>query len=182
VPQSRSQLELQLRRGGVHLVGELLDKIGKLGGQAAAVRPCTVGPLADGGRMSLVDPRPPLPSDAAQCPRHVRRRLLVKARLTGPWQISGRSDLTWQEPVRVDLCYVEKWLLAWDLMILLKTVMAVVRAEELNEPGDLEPNADGAMSPAATLPMRRHSPLPSRSPPCRGKVLFSCRARGQWAG
>lgn len=79
------------------------------------------------GDMSLVGPRPPLPSEVAQYGSDVRRRLLVKPGLTGLWQVSGRSDLTWEESVRLDLVYVENWCLALDFMILWKTVFAVLR-------------------------------------------------------
>jgi exopolysaccharide biosynthesis polyprenyl glycosylphosphotransferase len=80
------------------------------------------------GSMSLVGPRPPLPSEVAQYDSSVSRRLLVKPGLTGLWQISGRSDLPWEEAVRLDLRYVENWSLAWDLSILCKTAAAVVRS------------------------------------------------------
>jgi exopolysaccharide biosynthesis polyprenyl glycosylphosphotransferase len=79
------------------------------------------------GKMSLVGPRPPLPSEVERYEDHVRRRLLVKPGLTGLWQISGRSDLAWDEAVRLDLRYVENWSIALDLLILWKTVFAVVR-------------------------------------------------------
>ena len=59
----------------------------------------------------------------------VRRRLLVKPGLTGLWQISGRSDLPWEEAVRLDLRYVENWSLAMDMLILWKTAAAVGRAQ-----------------------------------------------------
>jgi exopolysaccharide biosynthesis polyprenyl glycosylphosphotransferase len=80
------------------------------------------------GRMSLVGPRPPLPAEVALYDDSVRRRLLVKPGLTGLWQVSGRSDLTWEESVRLDLRYVENWSLFLDVMILWKTGFAVVRA------------------------------------------------------
>ena len=80
-----------------------------------------------GGSMSLVGPRPPLPTEVSTYAEHVNRRLLVKPGLTGLWQISGRSDLTWEESVRLDLRYVENWSLSLDLLILWKTVFAVVR-------------------------------------------------------
>lgn len=79
------------------------------------------------GDMSLVGPRPPLPEEVAQYGNDVRRRLLVKPGLTGLWQVSGRSDLTWDESVRLDLRYVENWSLALDLHILWKTGSAVLR-------------------------------------------------------
>ncbi|MFJ6355786.1 sugar transferase [Pseudarthrobacter oxydans] len=77
------------------------------------------------GSMSLVGPRPPLPSEVAAYEQDVRRRLLVKPGLTGLWQVSGRSNLSWQDSVRLDLYYVENWSLAGDLLILIKTFRAV---------------------------------------------------------
>lgn len=79
------------------------------------------------GEMSLVGPRPPLPSEVADYPEHVRRRLLVKPGLTGLWQVSGRSNLSWEDTVRLDLRYVDNWSLAHDAAILGRTVHAVVR-------------------------------------------------------
>lgn len=81
------------------------------------------------GSMSLVGPRPPLPSECAEYPPHVRRRLLVKPGMTGLWQVSGRSDLSWEESVRLDLRYVEDWSLALDALILWKTIRAVVSGQ-----------------------------------------------------
>lgn len=78
------------------------------------------------GQMSLVGPRPPLPSEVARYDGDVARRLLVKPGMTGLWQISGRSDLSWEDGVRLDLYYVENWSLAADLTILWKTFGAVV--------------------------------------------------------
>lgn len=77
------------------------------------------------GSMSLVGPRPPLPQEVDAYEHDVRRRLLVKPGLTGLWQVSGRSNLSWQDSVRLDLYYVENWSLAGDLIILLRTVRAV---------------------------------------------------------
>ena len=68
--------------------------------------------------MSLVGPRPPLPSEVERYGDDVRRRLLVKPGLTGLWQVSGRSDLSWEESVRLDLYYVENWSFVMDLMIM----------------------------------------------------------------
>ncbi len=79
------------------------------------------------GDMSLVGPRPPLPREVEQYGADVRRRLLVKPGLTGLWQVSGRSDLSWDESVRLDLHYVENWSLALDVMIIWKTVFAVLQ-------------------------------------------------------
>jgi exopolysaccharide biosynthesis polyprenyl glycosylphosphotransferase len=80
------------------------------------------------GRMSLVGPRPALPREVARYGGDVRRRLLIKPGLTGMWQISGRSDLSWDESVAIDLRYVENWSFAQDLLILWKTCGAVVRS------------------------------------------------------
>ena len=79
------------------------------------------------GDMSIVGPRPPLPSEFARYSDELHRRLLVKPGLTGLWQVSGRSDLPWDEAVRLDLYYVENWSPALDLVILCKTVSAVLR-------------------------------------------------------
>jgi exopolysaccharide biosynthesis polyprenyl glycosylphosphotransferase len=79
------------------------------------------------GDMSLVGPRPALPDEAAKYADHVRRRLVVKPGLTGLWQVSGRSDLSWEESVRLDLRYVENWSFALDVQILWKTFFALVR-------------------------------------------------------
>jgi exopolysaccharide biosynthesis polyprenyl glycosylphosphotransferase len=79
------------------------------------------------GKMSLVGPRPPLESEVDQYAPDLRRRLLVKPGLTGLWQVSGRSDLPWDEAVRLDLHYVDNWSPTMDLAILLKTARAVVR-------------------------------------------------------
>jgi lipopolysaccharide/colanic/teichoic acid biosynthesis glycosyltransferase len=80
------------------------------------------------GSMSLVGPRPPVPSEAESFGDDARRRLLVKPGMTGLWQVSGRSDLSWEESVRLDLYYVENWSVAMDVMLLWKTVGAVLRA------------------------------------------------------
>lgn len=79
------------------------------------------------GEMSLVGPRPPLPEEAAKYTDEVRRRLAVKPGLTGLWQVSGRSMLSWDESVRLDLSYVENWSPQLDAKILLRTTSAVVR-------------------------------------------------------
>ncbi|GAB2443556.1 sugar transferase [Streptosporangium sandarakinum] len=81
------------------------------------------------GEMSLVGPRPPLPDEVAQYGADVRRRLVVKPGMTGLWQVSGRSDLSWEESVRLDLRYVENWSLMLDLQILWKTWSAVTGGE-----------------------------------------------------
>ena len=79
------------------------------------------------GDMSLVGPRPALPTEAAKYGDHMRRRLVVKPGITGLWQVNGRSDLSWDEAVRLDLRYVENWSLALDLQIMWKTWSAVLR-------------------------------------------------------
>jgi exopolysaccharide biosynthesis polyprenyl glycosylphosphotransferase len=79
------------------------------------------------GHMSLVGPRPALPDEAANYADHVRRRLVVKPGLTGLWQVSGRSDLSWEESVRLDLRYVENWSFALDVQILWKTISVLLR-------------------------------------------------------
>lgn len=77
------------------------------------------------GDMSLVGPRPPLPSEVAQYEEDAYRRLLVKPGITGLWQVSGRSNLSWEESIRLDLYYVENWSVIGDLVILFRTVRAV---------------------------------------------------------
>jgi exopolysaccharide biosynthesis polyprenyl glycosylphosphotransferase len=79
------------------------------------------------GDMSLVGPRPPLPREVAAYEDHVHRRLFIKPGLTGMWQISGRSDLSWDESVRLDLYYVENWSMTGDLIILWRTVKVLLR-------------------------------------------------------
>jgi exopolysaccharide biosynthesis polyprenyl glycosylphosphotransferase len=74
------------------------------------------------GDMSLVGPRPPLPAEVDGYEEHVNRRLYIKPGLTGMWQVNGRSDLSWQESVRLDLYYVENWSLIGDLVILWRTL------------------------------------------------------------
>ena len=80
------------------------------------------------GKMSLVGPRPPLPEEVETYSRDARRKFLVKPGLTGLWQISGRSDLSWEQSVRLDLRYVENWSLAKDALILWKTIGAIVHS------------------------------------------------------
>jgi exopolysaccharide biosynthesis polyprenyl glycosylphosphotransferase len=79
------------------------------------------------GNMSLVGPRPPLPSEVAGYRTDEVRRLRVRPGMTGLWQVSGRSDLTWDESLRLDLRYVDNWSLTLDLSILWRTVRAVVQ-------------------------------------------------------
>lgn len=81
------------------------------------------------GDMSVVGPRPPLVSEVECYEEQVKRRLLIKPGLTGLWQISGRSDLGWEESVRLDLYYVENWSIMSDLMIIWRTVKTVLKSE-----------------------------------------------------
>ena len=78
------------------------------------------------GEMSLVGPRPPLPTEVERYVGPVRRRLLVRPGLSGLWQVSGRSDLSWDEAIRLDLHYVDNWSMKADLVILAKTAGAVL--------------------------------------------------------
>ncbi|MFF1823011.1 sugar transferase [Kribbella sp. NPDC058245] len=81
------------------------------------------------GEMSLVGPRPPLQSEVALYAIDDSRRMLVKPGLTGLWQVSGRSDLTWEESMRLDLRYADNWSIALDLLILWKTARAVLGSD-----------------------------------------------------
>lgn len=83
-----------------------------------------------GGSMSLVGPRPPLPSEVAVYADHVHRRFLAKPGITGLWQVSGRSSLSWEDSVRLDLSYVENWTLLGDFVILGKTARAALAPGE----------------------------------------------------
>ena len=78
------------------------------------------------GSMSLVGPRPPLAREVEEYEAHVHRKFLVKPGVTGLWQVSGRSSLSWEESVRLDLYYVENWSITGDLVILWRTLKAVV--------------------------------------------------------
>jgi exopolysaccharide biosynthesis polyprenyl glycosylphosphotransferase len=75
--------------------------------------------------MSVVGPRPPLRREVENYDGDVKRRLLVKPGVTGLWQVSGRSDLSWEDSVRLDLFYVDNWSMAGDLMIIARTLKAV---------------------------------------------------------
>ncbi|ADG79218.1 Exopolysaccharide biosynthesis polyprenyl glycosylphosphotransferase OS=Tsukamurella paurometabola(strain ATCC 8368 / DSM / CCUG 35730 / CIP 100753 / JCM 10117 / KCTC 9821 / NBRC 16120 / NCIMB 702349 / NCTC 13040)OX=521096 GN=Tpau_2615 PE=3 SV=1 [Tsukamurella paurometabola] len=77
------------------------------------------------GTMSLVGPRPPLLSEVAAYDAITTKRMLVRPGMTGLWQVSGRSTLSWEETVHLDLTYVENWSLAADLQILWRTFRAV---------------------------------------------------------
>lgn len=81
------------------------------------------------GDMSLVGPRPPLPREVEQYEGHVSRRLLTRPGITGLWQVNGRSNLSWEESVRLDLYYVENWSITADLVVLAKTVKAVLHRD-----------------------------------------------------
>lgn len=78
------------------------------------------------GQMSLVGPRPPLPTEAAAYTVDMQRRLRVRPGMTGLWQVSGRSELSWDEAIRLDLFYVDNWSLLQDMSILLRTFRAVL--------------------------------------------------------
>lgn len=78
------------------------------------------------GDMSLVGPRPPLPSEVATYEGHTHRRLYIKPGLTGLWQINGRSDLDWEESIRLDLYYVENWSVLGDLAIMWRTFKVMI--------------------------------------------------------
>uniref|UniRef100_UPI0026301142 sugar transferase n=1 Tax=Micropruina sp. TaxID=2737536 RepID=UPI0026301142 len=77
------------------------------------------------GDMSLVGPRPALPKEVAQYDSDTVRRLDVLPGLTGLWQVSGRSNLSWEDTVRLDVYYVDNWSIMQDLTILMKTARAV---------------------------------------------------------
>lgn len=79
------------------------------------------------GQMALVGPRPPLPAETALYEPDVHRRFAVKPGVTGLWQVSGRSDLAWEEAVRLDLLYVDNWSLSLDAQIVARTLRAVLR-------------------------------------------------------
>jgi exopolysaccharide biosynthesis polyprenyl glycosylphosphotransferase len=81
------------------------------------------------GDMSLVGPRPPLPNEVEEYEEHVLRRLYIKPGLTGMWQINGRSSLSWEDSVRLDLYYVENWSVVGDLMIMWRTFRVLLRPE-----------------------------------------------------
>jgi exopolysaccharide biosynthesis polyprenyl glycosylphosphotransferase len=79
--------------------------------------------------MSVVGPRPPLQREVAKYDGDVKRRMLVKPGVTGLWQVSGRSDLSWDESVRLDLSYVDNWSMSSDVLIIAKTLKAVLARE-----------------------------------------------------
>jgi exopolysaccharide biosynthesis polyprenyl glycosylphosphotransferase len=79
--------------------------------------------------MSVVGPRPPLMREVVKYNGDVKRRLLVKPGVTGLWQVNGRSDLPWDESVRLDLSYVDNWSMASDLLLIAKTLKAVLASD-----------------------------------------------------
>ncbi|WP_166980278.1 sugar transferase [Paramicrobacterium fandaimingii] len=79
------------------------------------------------GEMSVVGPRPPLQREVQKYERHVHRRLYIRPGITGMWQVNGRSDLDWDESVRLDLYYVENWTLYTDLSIVWRTIRVLFR-------------------------------------------------------
>ena len=81
------------------------------------------------GEMSLIGPRPPLAGEVALYEDDAVRRLRVKPGITGLWQVSGRSNLSWEQSVRLDLWYVDNWSLMLDLQILGRTTKAVLRGQ-----------------------------------------------------
>ncbi|HJB63151.1 MAG TPA: sugar transferase [Candidatus Microbacterium pullistercoris] len=78
------------------------------------------------GDMSVVGPRPPLPVEAQTYDGIVVRRLAVKPGITGPWQVSGRSDLSWEQSVHLDLHYVDNWSIQTDVIYIARTVAVIV--------------------------------------------------------
>ena len=81
------------------------------------------------GEMSLVGPRPPIPDEVAEYQDWHLRRLEVRPGLTGLWQVSGRSLLSFDEQVLLDIHYVENWSLWLDFEIILRTIPQVVLAD-----------------------------------------------------
>jgi lipopolysaccharide/colanic/teichoic acid biosynthesis glycosyltransferase len=80
------------------------------------------------GEMSLVGPRPPLPCETVSYTDHHWRRMEVLPGMTGLWQVSGRSRLTFDEMIRLDLFYIENWSVGFDLGLLVRTIPAVLFA------------------------------------------------------
>ena len=80
------------------------------------------------GTMSLIGPRPALPKEVAAYPARARRRLVVRPGMTGLWQVSGRSDLSWDESISLDLRYVDEWTPSMELKIIAGTAGAVIGA------------------------------------------------------
>ena len=90
--------------------------------------------------MSLVGPRPPLPKEVDEYKDPEARRLLVKPGLTGLGQVSGRSNLSWDDAIRLDLRYVENWTFTGDLLILWKTLFAVIEAKARTDAQERRPS------------------------------------------
>jgi exopolysaccharide biosynthesis polyprenyl glycosylphosphotransferase len=82
-----------------------------------------------GGSMSLVGPRPQVPAEVALYDAQASRRLFVKPGITGLWQVNGRSALSWEESVRLDLSYAENWSMMLDIQILFRTVKVVLKRD-----------------------------------------------------
>jgi lipopolysaccharide/colanic/teichoic acid biosynthesis glycosyltransferase len=80
------------------------------------------------GDMSWVGPRPPIPAEVEQYTTWQLRRLEITPGLTGLWQVSGRSELAFDDMVKLDLFYAENWSLAFDIKIILMTIPAVLKA------------------------------------------------------
>ena len=78
------------------------------------------------GDMSVVGPRPPLPEEVAQYNQTYATRMLVKPGITGPWQVSGRSNLSKEESESLDVSYVQSWSVLGDIVLLFRTVGAVI--------------------------------------------------------
>jgi hypothetical protein len=97
-----------------YLVGKLAKRLDEITGLGDAALVCWAAAEAGHGEL-----------EAARYGDHMRRRLVVKPGITGLWQVNGRSDLPWDEAVRLDLRYVENWSFALDLQILWKTGAAV---------------------------------------------------------
>jgi lipopolysaccharide/colanic/teichoic acid biosynthesis glycosyltransferase len=79
--------------------------------------------------MSLVGPRPPLPREVETYEARVTRKFLVKPGITGLWQVNGRSALSWEESVRLDLSYAENWSMMLDIQILFRTIKVVFKRD-----------------------------------------------------
>ena len=77
------------------------------------------------GDLSLVGPRPPIPSEVEKYEEWQKKRLSVKQGVTGLWQISGRSNLSFEEMVRLDLYYIQNWSIGMDIKIIIKTIPVI---------------------------------------------------------